>query len=78
MPLHGLVAATHTPMHADGTLNLGAVEGQGTYLARSGVAAVFIGGTTGECASLTLQEVCCGGGGVMVVITVRGTGMECD
>jgi N-acetylneuraminate lyase len=26
IPLHGLVAATHTPFHADGRLNLGAVE----------------------------------------------------
>ncbi len=54
--LKGLVAATHTPFHADGSLNLAAVEKQAEHLARSGVATVFIGGTTGESASLTLEE----------------------
>ncbi|HEX2747163.1 MAG TPA: dihydrodipicolinate synthase family protein, partial [Verrucomicrobiales bacterium] len=54
--LHGLVAATHTPFHRDGSLNLAAVEPQGAHLLKSGVAAAFIGGTTGECSSLTLEE----------------------
>ena len=54
--LTGLVAATHTPFHADGSLNLAAVEKQAEHLARHGVGAVFIGGTTGESASLTLEE----------------------
>lgn len=55
-PLHGLVAATHTPFHADGSLNLDAVEMQAAHLLVDGVSAVFIGGTTGESSSLTLDE----------------------
>lgn len=55
-PIHGLVAATHTPFHPDGELNLSAVELQAAHLLRSGVRTVFISGTTGESHSLTLQE----------------------
>jgi N-acetylneuraminate lyase len=54
--LHGLVAATHTPFHADGGLNLNAVERQAEHLSRAGVAAVFIGGSTGESHSLNVDE----------------------
>lgn len=54
--LSGLVAATHTPFHPDGSLNLAAVETQAEHLARTGVGTVFIGGTTGESSSLTLEE----------------------
>lgn len=55
-PLHGLVAATHTPFHADGSLNLGIIEQQAAHLLKDGVSTVFINGTTGECTSLTLEE----------------------
>lgn len=54
--LQGLVAATHTPFGADGELNLAVVEKQAEHLLRGGVGAVFIGGTTGECHSLTVEE----------------------
>ena len=54
--LTGLVAATHTPFHPDGGLNLAAVEKQAEHLVRSGVNGVFIGGTTGESHSLTADE----------------------
>jgi len=54
--LHGLVAAPHTPFHPDGSLNLTVVEKQATHLLANGVAAVFIGGSTGECHSLTTDE----------------------
>jgi N-acetylneuraminate lyase len=54
--LHGLVAATHTPFAADGELDPGAIEAQAEFLAADGVDAVFIGGTTGECHSLTIEE----------------------
>ena len=54
--LHGLVAATHTPFHADGRLNLAVVEKQAGHMLRQGVSAVFIGGTTGESHSLTVDE----------------------
>lgn len=55
-PLHGLVAATHTPFHADGSLNLAAVERQAAHLLQNGVGTVFIGGSTGESSSLSLEE----------------------
>ena len=54
--LHGLVAATHTPFDAAGELNLAAVETQAEHLLRTGVATVFIGGSTGESHSLTIAE----------------------
>ena len=54
--LRGLVAATHTPFHADGSLNLAIVEKQAAHLLSNNVTAVFIGGTTGESSSLSLEE----------------------
>ena len=54
--LRGLVAATHTPFHADGSLNLSVVEKQAAHLSANGVGAAFIGGTTGESHSLTTDE----------------------
>lgn len=54
--LTGLVAATHTPFHPDGRLNLDAVEPQASHLDRQGVHTVFIGGSTGESHSLALDE----------------------
>jgi N-acetylneuraminate lyase len=54
--LHGLVAATHTPFDADGQLNLCAVEKQAEHLFRHGVRTVFLGGSTGESHSLTVEE----------------------
>lgn len=56
LKLRGLVAATHTPFDAGGSLNLAAVEKQAEHLARSGVSTVFVGGTTGESHSLSLDE----------------------
>ncbi len=55
-PLHCLVAATHTPFHEDGSLHLAVVEKQAAHLLANRVPAVFIGGTTGESSSLTLEE----------------------
>ena len=54
--LTGLIAATHTPFRSDGQLELAIVEKQAEHLTRSGVQAVFIGGTTGESHSLTIEE----------------------
>ncbi len=54
--IQGLVAATHTPFHADGSLHLDIVEKQAAHLQSTGVGYAFIGGTTGECSSLTLEE----------------------
>ncbi len=55
-PLHGLVAATHTPFFADGTINLDAVDRQAAHLVSKNVGTVFIGGSTGESSSLSLEE----------------------
>ena len=54
--LHGLVAATHTPFDANGDLNLRIVEKLAEHLTRSGIHVAFIGGSTGECHSLTVKE----------------------
>jgi N-acetylneuraminate lyase len=54
--LAGLVAATHTPFAADGSLNLASVEKQAAHLLANGITFAFIGGTTGESASLSLEE----------------------
>ncbi len=54
--LLGLVAAAHTPFKADGALHLAIVEQQAAHLLKNKVATVFIGGSTGESHSLTLEE----------------------
>jgi N-acetylneuraminate lyase len=54
--LNGLVAATFTPMHADGALNLGQVETVVEHLIGSGVAGLYVCGTTGEGPSLSNEE----------------------
>ena len=54
--LTGLVAATHTPFHSDGSLHLAIVEKQAEHLLRQDVNTAFIGGSTGECQSLTCEE----------------------
>jgi dihydrodipicolinate synthase/N-acetylneuraminate lyase len=54
--LHGLVAATHTPFHSDGSLAPEVVPMQAAHLAKNGVGIAFITGSTGEAHSLTLDE----------------------
>lgn len=54
--LTGLVAASFTPFHADGRLNLANIDQQAEHFAASGIAAVFACGTTGECHSLSVEE----------------------
>lgn len=55
-PLHGLIAAPHTPFAANGSLNLAIVERQAKHLLDNGVNVAFVGGTTGECHSMTTDE----------------------
>ncbi|MDB6140654.1 MAG: dihydrodipicolinate synthase/N-acetylneuraminate lyase [Verrucomicrobiaceae bacterium] len=55
-PLHGLVAATHTPFFSDGAINFGMVETQASHLIKTQVPTAFIGGSTGESSSLTVTE----------------------
>jgi N-acetylneuraminate lyase len=55
-PLTGLIPACHSPFGPDGALALEVVEQQAELLIESGIRSVFVGGTTGEFASLTLDE----------------------
>jgi N-acetylneuraminate lyase len=54
--LTGLIAAPHTPMHADGSLHLDVIEQQAQHLVTTGVRGAFVAGTTGEAPSLTVDE----------------------
>jgi len=54
--LTGLIAAPHTAMNPDGSLNLGAIEKQAARLVADGATGAFICGSTGEGHSLTTGE----------------------
>ncbi|EAR02404.1 dihydrodipicolinate synthase family protein [Maribacter sp. HTCC2170] len=56
MNIKNLVAATYTPMHKDTSLNLDIIKTYGDFLKRNKVSGAFINGTTGDFASLTIQE----------------------
>lgn len=53
---HGLIAATFTPMHDDGRLNLGLVPDVVERLLARGVAGLYVCGSTGEGPLLTSAE----------------------
>ena len=52
----GLIAASFTPMHEDGSVNLDRIGAIVDHLVRDGVAGVYVAGSTGEGISLTSQE----------------------
>lgn len=54
--LNGLIAATHTPFFADGSIDWATVPRQAEALKAQGVLGVFINGSTGEGVSLTMVE----------------------
>jgi len=54
--LTGLIAAPHTPMHPDGSLNLDMIDKQAQCLIANGIKAVFVCGSTGEGISLSTPE----------------------
>jgi N-acetylneuraminate lyase len=56
MQLTGLIAATFTPMLADGSLNLAMAKPAVDHLIRSGVSALYVCGSTGEGPLLTTEE----------------------
>jgi N-acetylneuraminate lyase len=56
MKLTGLIAAAHTPFSDTGALNLAIVEKQAAHFLANGLGTIFIGGSTGECHSLSLEE----------------------
>lgn len=51
-----MVAAPHTPFHADGSLHLDRIAQQSALFARTGVDGVFACGTTGEGPHMTTAE----------------------
>ena len=51
-----LIVPPHTPFHADGTLNLSAVEKQAALFVKHGIDGVFVSGSTGEGQSLSGEE----------------------
>ena len=51
-----LIAPPLAPFHADGSLNLSAVEAMAQHFVDHGIAGVFVCGTSGESQSLTVQE----------------------
>jgi N-acetylneuraminate lyase len=53
---NGLIAAPFTPLRADGALNLDAIAPYARRLRDTGVVGGFVGGTTGEGMSLSLDE----------------------
>lgn len=57
MPLHGsLIAATFTPFHPDGSLNLSMIPVLVEKLLADGLSGVFICGTNGEGPNMTMSE----------------------
>jgi N-acetylneuraminate lyase len=56
MHLSGLIAATFTPMHPDGSLNLAMAKPVVDHLIRAGVSGLYVCGSTGEGPLLTTDE----------------------
>lgn len=56
MKLHELVVATHSPLHADGSLAPYVVATQAVFLKNNGIRTVFITGSTGESHSVSTAE----------------------
>lgn len=54
--LEGLIAAPFTPMHEDGSLNLGIIPDYYAMLKRNNITGAFINGSTGEGVSQTMNE----------------------
>lgn len=52
----GLVAAVHTPLTADGQVNVSVIERQAEHLIQQEIGTAFVCGSTGESHSLTLLE----------------------
>ena len=48
MKLDGLIAAVHTPMRDDFSVNYDCLPAQAEYLGKAGVTGVFVTGTTGN------------------------------
>jgi len=51
-----IFAATYTPLHEDNTLNLDVIDTYANHLVENKVSGIFINGSTGDFASLTIPE----------------------
>ncbi|HCS52809.1 dihydrodipicolinate synthase family protein [Rubinisphaera sp.] len=56
--LRGLIAATFTPLHDDGTINTAAIPEMVDHLVKQNIAGMYVLGSTGEGVSLTHEERC--------------------
>ena len=56
--IQGLVAATYTPMHSDGSINLDPIPEMVDHLVANQIAGLYVLGSTGEGPSLTHEERC--------------------
>lgn len=54
--MKNLIAATYTPMHKDGSLNLDLIQAYGQFLEANKVAGAFTNGSTGDFVSLSTIE----------------------
>ena len=54
--INGYIAAPFTPMHKDGSLNISVIDDYAVLLIRNGLDGVFVCGSTGEGALLTVDE----------------------
>ncbi len=54
--LNGMIAATFTPMKKNGDINYDEIKVYADYIASTNIEGVFVNGTTGEFASLTVEE----------------------
>lgn len=80
-PLHGIVAATFTPLREDRSLHLEAIAPMVDRLIDQGMTAMYVLGSTGEGASVTFDErcavaesfVCAADGRLPVIVQVGST-----
>ena len=56
MILKGLIAATYTPMHLDGSVNSDLIRPMFDYMCDTGVSGFYVCGSTGEGPSMTAEE----------------------
>ena len=54
--MKNLIAATYTPMHKDGSLNLELIQAYGQFLKANKIAGAFSNGSTGDFVSLSTYE----------------------
>ena len=56
MKIDNLIAATYAPMNQDGSLNTEIIKTYSNFLIRNNIKGVFMNGSTGDFASLTIDE----------------------